>query len=82
METLNNVPSKSGIFTKPARNQYTDWGLLLHTNYSLLLIEFTITVTAVLGPLMTEEGEEENHYSPKFLSIFQPKLDTTKGQLN
>ena len=68
METSDNAPNKSGIFTKPERNQYTHWGLLLHTNYSLLLIEFTITPTTELCPLMTEKAEEENHYSP---SCFQ-----------
>lgn len=39
--------------------------LLLHTNYSLLLIEFTIAVMTELGRLMRDGVEEENHYSPR-----------------
>lgn len=72
----------SGIFTKPAekKNQYTYRGLLFHTNYSLLLKVFTITVITEPGLLAVEGGEKS--LLSKFISIFQLKLACTKGHLN
>lgn len=63
--TSNNALNKSGILQMPAEINGDTGVLLLQTNYSLLLIQFTIAVMTELGRLMRDGGEEENPYSPR-----------------
>lgn len=69
-----------GIFTEPVRNQCTFQGPLLHANYNLLLIEFTITANTAWS---SDDRERRAGKSllPKFISISQLKLATTKRSM-